>query len=78
MQLINISIHAAREGGDGAFVKIFIGYCISIHAAREGGDCFGNIIECSLCISIHAAREGGDCRPVKCFWDYIYFNPRRP
>ena len=33
-----ISIHAAREGGDGTFFRyIHIGI-ISIHAAREGGD----------------------------------------
>ena len=34
-----ISIHAAREGGDLAF--LYLGFhfvCISIHAAREGGD----------------------------------------
>ena len=36
--LQNISIHAAREGGDElwAFTPDFI--AISIHAAREGGD----------------------------------------
>ena len=34
----DISIHAAREGGD--FVNHYAkqGYSISIHAAREGGD----------------------------------------
>ena len=34
----NISIHAAREGGDviaAAFASVLV---ISIHAAREGGD----------------------------------------
>ena len=33
-----ISIHAAREGGDYAFVTVFRFTDISIHAAREGGD----------------------------------------
>ena len=33
-----ISIHAAREGGDYAFVIVFRFTDISIHAAREGGD----------------------------------------
>ena len=56
----NISIHAAREGGDwygsaGAFFEI-----ISIHAAREGGDDLQAILFSQKYISIHAAREGGD------------------
>ena len=57
-----ISIHAAREGGDGCSNNCFYMGFISIHAAREGGD------QCVLVsnmflnnISIHAAREGGDC-----------------
>ena len=34
-----ISIHAAREGGDGLLVALNRQPCvISIHAAREGGD----------------------------------------
>ena len=33
-----ISIHAAREGGDGKFCATCYGINISIHAAREGGD----------------------------------------
>ena len=36
---VNISIHAAREGGDGDFFVMFAFRFISIHAAREGGDC---------------------------------------
>ena len=35
---LNISIHAAREGGDGHAAKPCYTGCISIHAAREGGD----------------------------------------
>ena len=33
-----ISIHAAREGGDGFYPHSAIIARISIHAAREGGD----------------------------------------
>ena len=34
----NISIHAAREGGDIYSRSHIAHYTISIHAAREGGD----------------------------------------
>ena len=34
----NISIHAAREGGDSRLVSATATAVISIHAAREGGD----------------------------------------
>ena len=35
----DISIHAAREGGDATVASAFAdAFCISIHAAREGGD----------------------------------------
>ena len=34
----DISIHAAREGGDGEGYEINYRTLISIHAAREGGD----------------------------------------
>ena len=37
-QKLAISIHAAREGGDGELVKGMYSALISIHAAREGGD----------------------------------------
>ena len=33
-----ISIHAAREGGDGITTEQLVELGISIHAAREGGD----------------------------------------
>ena len=33
-----ISIHAAREGGDGWADALYTSAMISIHAAREGGD----------------------------------------
>ena len=56
-----ISIHAAREGGDGFRLTRATCFRISIHAAREGGDldrCMG--AAAARIISIHAAREGGD------------------
>ena len=56
-----ISIHAAREGGDGDVATYMALVDISIHAAREGGD--GNpsyLFNAIVLISIHAAREGGD------------------
>ena len=58
----NISIHAAREGGDGAGEAELKDYIISIHAAREGGDPKDNLLTATYSISIHAAREGGDAR----------------
>ena len=36
--ILSISIHAAREGGDGNSVNRRHAVAISIHAAREGGD----------------------------------------
>ena len=36
--MIDISIHAPREGGDGTAGKIKNDNMISIHAPREGGD----------------------------------------
>ena len=55
-----ISIHAAREGGDPTRSCDFAASDISIHAAREGGDRFEKIQKVFIAISIHAAREGGD------------------
>ena len=60
----DISIHAAREGGDyNDLLRQDDELRISIHAAREGGDTptWSNAIITSG-ISIHAAREGGDER----------------
>ena len=59
--MIYISIHAAREGGDGVRIAAEALRVISIHAAREGGDeTVGCNLVCDIRISIHAAREGGD------------------
>ena len=75
-----ISIHAAREGGDAQ--DMGVGYSkprISIHAAREGGD--SRPLPLSLAfqtISIHAAREGGDYSASTSEVWPANFNPRRP
>ena len=75
-----ISIHAAREGGDAQ--DMGVGYSkprISIHAAREGGD--SRPLPLSLAfqtISIHAAREGGDHTGTLAAICRTNFNPRRP
>ena len=59
---LQISIHAAREGGDRKHLfKNSRRWRISIHAAREGGDLPDNAFKRqAVFISIHAAREGGD------------------
>ena len=58
---IEISIHAAREGGDNGNSAVGYRLPISIHAAREGGDVNPTSAQsCVNSISIHAAREGGD------------------
>ena len=56
----DISIHAAREGGDMQVITACVSELISIHAAREGGDKHPVRNRNRQCISIHAAREGGD------------------
>ena len=56
----DISIHAAREGGDRKPAKHIHPDGISIHAAREGGDAWTCSCLRAVPISIHAAREGGD------------------
>ena len=73
-----ISIHAAREGGDGAVLIVPPCAAISIHAAREGGDLSEGMNPCLSMISIHAAREGGDRKGTGFRFRRKYFNPRRP
>ena len=46
IKITDISIHAAREGGDGMSGATFDFKLISIHAAREGGDRGGKIFPC--------------------------------
>ena len=75
----DISIHAAREGGDRVAHKVLdIVQAISIHAAREGGDAVGLDGKAIVTISIHAAREGGDPCPLQHRVRTGDFNPRRP
>ena len=73
-----ISIHAAREGGDGYILRPRDEYIISIHAAREGGDTIAKQLNRLIPISIHAAREGGDALYNDVFEKFRHFNPRRP
>ena len=75
----DISIHAAREGGDRCGGEERCCVHISIHAAREGGDVPLGTGTLSLYeISIHAAREGGDTTSAQPWLTTPYFNPRRP
>ena len=74
----DISIHAAREGGDLPLRAAARAGPISIHAAREGGDHIVKKLESLMRISIHAAREGGDVMVERCPSLGTYFNPRRP
>ena len=74
----HISIHAAREGGDGCGSGTRRGMAISIHAAREGGDVKAPAGVPAYKISIHAAREGGDTMLAAVRLGLAYFNPRRP
>ena len=66
-QLVDISIHAAREGGDLTLIERgHESVLISIHAAREGGDTASlSRFGAARSISIHAAREGGDCPTLR-------------
>ena len=74
----DISIHAAREGGDGDPYNPKILFSISIHAAREGGDTIKCEFYIIYCISIHAAREGGDARPKRAKILHMIFQSTPP
>ena len=59
--VLDISIHAPREGGDNGQIHIRLRNHISIHAPPRGGRLLhytGNVSDTA--ISIHAPREGGD------------------
>ena len=58
----NISIHALREEGDVAVVRVCLALEISIHALREEGDLAGMKFQDHIQISIHALREEGDSK----------------
>ena len=61
-----ISIHAPREGSDGAGPGETRPFSISIHAPREGSDGSRDLYSRkNIVISIHAPREGSDtCRQL--------------
>ena len=76
---IDISIHAAREGGDAIAILPSATSSISIHAAREGGDGFDNPKEeVETVISIHAAREGGDNSAIGLCRNFVTFQSTPP
>ena len=78
-QQSNVSIHAAREGGDvhgGGHEPDHL--YVSIHAAREGGDGVDAGQGATDGVSIHAAREGGDFGQRAPVRRGDGFNPRRP
>ena len=60
--LVQISIHAPREGSDGVLVLHWVPELISIHAPREGSDALEHADRLAGCISIHAPREGSDSK----------------
>ena len=60
MELMRISIHAPREGGDYVFAASNKTAAISIHAPREGGDCTGRYIARPCRHFNPRPREGGD------------------
>ena len=59
-QLLDISIHASREGSDEVTNKAQLFTVISIHASREGSDIEIKKGGVNMSISIHASREGSD------------------
>ena len=75
---MQISIHAAREGGDERRAKQRARVGISIHAAREGGDIHMGEWSDMWQISIHAAREGGDEDFVKYLFKRLPFQSTPP
>ena len=75
----DISIHAAREGGDESHEyspnsRIVFQSTPPVKAATVRSFARGTVYR----ISIHAAREGGDFLLRICFYICPNFNPRRP
>ena len=58
--LRKVSIHAPREGSDGADCRLAAGGRVSIHAPREGSDVKNLYAGFTGGVSIHAPREGSD------------------
>ena len=76
--LLDISIHAPREGSDGTVLVLRGRGRISIHAPREGSDYFGRTLGMQREISIHAPREGSDLVQVAGAVARQDFYPRSP
>ena len=76
----DISIHAAREGGDDIDINR-LAQCapISIHAAREGGDCKRSYIHCNV-IRFQSTPpvKAATMNEHKSEVNDLNFNPRRP
>ena len=78
-EVVSISIHAPREGGDALLSNLGEVVSISIHAPREGGDKKRQRQEhLQQIISIHAPREGGDLLYGRIRHLNQDFNPRPP
>ena len=75
----NISIHAAREGGDdGKHITMWnLIEFQSTPPVKAATNC-RNTFYVTINISIHAAREGGDKAERRGAVCGIHFNPRRP
>ena len=78
-EVVSISIHAPREGGDFSVVLVLDTYHVfqSTPPARGATHKFIYIIA-QLPISIHAPREGGDVSASFVLVPTIDFNPRPP
>ena len=76
--VVDISIHAPREGSDKANHRAKRGIHISIHAPREGSDPLGPDGQVADHISIHAPREGSDYPICSQRPGQKHFNPRSP
>ncbi len=78
MMLLEISIHASREGSDLVLLATIAIATISIHASREGSDLKSGALTASSMISIHASREGSDIERSVAAPLVRNFNPRFP
>ncbi len=74
----DISIHAAREGGDRPFLLLSCCRNISIHAAREGGDAFQRVRELVDVVFQSTPPVKAATQPFFRQKLEQYFNPRRP
>ena len=78
MELMRISIHAPREGGDYVFAASNKTAAISIHAPREGGDCTGRYIA-RPCRHFNPRPPRGGRRADRGITVHLtHFNPRPP